>query len=98
MIPNGELVTFYDGTTSLGTAALVNGSAIYTTPALPAGTHAITAVYGGDGAFQPATGTLQGGQTVNPAGRKATGQEAPQQEQKSDGAGGQRTTITESKK
>jgi len=38
------------------------------------------------------------GQTVNPAGRKATGQEPPQQEAKSDGAGGQRQTITESKK
>jgi len=38
------------------------------------------------------------GQTVNPAGRKATGQEPPQQETKSDGAGGQRQTITESKK
>jgi len=34
------------------------------------------------------------GQTVSPAGRKATGQEPPQQEQKSDG----RSTITESKK
>jgi len=34
------------------------------------------------------------GQTVNPAGRKASGQEAPQQEEKSDG----RSTITESKK
>jgi hypothetical protein len=34
------------------------------------------------------------GQTVSPAGRKASGQEAPQQETKSDG----RSTITESKK
>lgn len=34
------------------------------------------------------------GQTVNPAGRKASGQEAPQMEEKSDG----RTTITESQK
>jgi hypothetical protein len=34
------------------------------------------------------------GQTVSPAGRKASGQEAPQQEQKSDG----RSTITESSK
>lgn len=38
------------------------------------------------------------GQTVNPAGRKASGQETPQQEEKPDGAGGTRTTITESKK
>jgi hypothetical protein len=34
------------------------------------------------------------GQTVSPAGRKASGQEPPQQETKSDG----RSTITESKK
>jgi hypothetical protein len=34
------------------------------------------------------------GQTVSPAGRKASGQEPPQQEEKSDG----RSTITESKK
>ncbi len=38
------------------------------------------------------------GMTENPAGRKASGQDAPQQETKSDGAGGQRSTITESSK
>lgn len=36
------------------------------------------------------------GQNDNPAGRKATGQEMPHVEQKSDGQGGQRTTIAES--
>jgi hypothetical protein len=34
------------------------------------------------------------GQTVSPAGRKASGQEPPHQEEKSDG----RTTVSESKK
>lgn len=38
------------------------------------------------------------GLTENPAGRKATGGAPPQQEQKSDGNGGSRQTITESKK
>jgi hypothetical protein len=38
------------------------------------------------------------GMTTNPAGRKASGESAPQQEEKSDGEGGQRTTITESDK
>ena len=38
------------------------------------------------------------GMTVNPAGRKASGQEAPQMEEKSDGDGGTRQTITESDK
>jgi len=37
------------------------------------------------------------GQTVNPAGRKASGQEPPQQETKNDEPGG-RQTVTESKK
>lgn len=38
------------------------------------------------------------GMTENPAGRKASGGAAPAPEQKSDGAGGQRQTITESDK
>jgi hypothetical protein len=38
------------------------------------------------------------GMTTNPAGRKASGQEAPKAETKSDGAGGERQTITESPK
>lgn len=38
------------------------------------------------------------GMTENPAGRKASGQEAPQAEEKSDGDGGTRQTITESRK
>lgn len=38
------------------------------------------------------------GLVANSAGRKASGQEAPQAEEKSDGEGGSRGTITESKK
>jgi hypothetical protein len=38
------------------------------------------------------------GMTESPAGRKASGGAAPKQETKSDGEGGQRTTITESEK
>ena len=38
------------------------------------------------------------GMTENPAGRKASGQQAPKQETKADGGGGQRTTTTESPK
>jgi uncharacterized repeat protein (TIGR03803 family) len=42
-------VTFYDGATALGTGALdATGTATYSTDALTAGAHAITAVYGGD--------------------------------------------------
>lgn len=36
------------------------------------------------------------GMTENPAGRKASGQQAPQQEEKATGDGGSRSTITES--
>jgi hypothetical protein len=41
---------------------------------------------------------LQIGMTENPAGRKASGGAPPKSETKSDGDGGERTTITESKK
>jgi hypothetical protein len=41
-------VTFFDGSTQLGTATLSAGSAPYTTSSLAAGTHSITAQYGGD--------------------------------------------------
>ena len=40
-------VSFYDGSTLLGTASLNSGVAAYTTSSLAAGTHSITAVYAG---------------------------------------------------
>ncbi|MGM4907587.1 Ig-like domain repeat protein [Tardiphaga sp. 866_E4_N2_1] len=45
--PTGT-VTFMDGTATLGTGTLSSGLATLTTSALISGTHAITAVYGGD--------------------------------------------------
>ena len=48
-------VTFYDGSTSLGTAALNSGAAILTTTALAVGTHRVTAVYGGTGNYAGST-------------------------------------------
>ncbi|HEY2158367.1 MAG TPA: Ig-like domain-containing protein, partial [Isosphaeraceae bacterium] len=45
--PSGS-VTFYDGTTSLGQATLVNGWATLTTSSLSGGGHAVTAVYTGN--------------------------------------------------
>lgn len=38
-------VSFYDGTTLLGTATLSSGVGVYTTSSLVAGTHSVTAVY-----------------------------------------------------
>lgn len=54
-------VTFFDGTTLLGSTPLNDtttpASASLTTPSLTAGTHNITAQYTGDGDFQGAAGT-----------------------------------------
>jgi hypothetical protein len=58
-IPDGGLVTFYDGTIPLGTATLAGGVAGYTTALLSAKTHNIKAVYGGDQAFKPSSALLK---------------------------------------
>ena len=47
--PTGGTVTFMDGSTVLGSAPLSNGIATFSTTALGAGTHALTATYSGDG-------------------------------------------------
>jgi len=53
--PDGETVTFMDGSTELGTGALSGGSASFTTSALAVGTSKITAVYGSDFDFGGST-------------------------------------------
>ncbi len=63
--PTGT-VSFYDGTTLLGTGTLNSGVATYSTSALSVGTHSMTAVYGGDTNFLGSTsGVLK--QVVNQA-------------------------------
>ena len=53
--PTGTM-TFFDGATQLGTAAVsFPGKATWTTSALGSGSHSITAAYGGDGAFTGST-------------------------------------------
>jgi hypothetical protein len=47
-IPNGDLVTFKDGATTLATVALSGGTATLNTANLTLGTHSITATYKGD--------------------------------------------------
>jgi hypothetical protein len=67
-IPNRGTVTFYDGTTALGTVTATpsapfarTGTAVFTTSSLLVGSHAITAQYSGDawpgigGAAAPST-------------------------------------------
>ena len=51
-IPTGT-VTFTDGSTTLGTATLAGGQAIFTNAGLQVGTHSIVATYTGDGNFLP---------------------------------------------
>ena len=46
--PDGELVTFADGSTTLGTAPLMSGTATFSTSSLAIGDHTITATYMGD--------------------------------------------------
>jgi C1A family cysteine protease len=53
----GSLI-FMDGSTKLGTAQLSNGTAIFTTSALSAGAHAITALYPGDSNLGTTTSAL----------------------------------------
>lgn len=52
---NGESVTFYNGSTSLGTGVLSSGIATLRVTSLPVGTDKITAVYAGDSTFQGST-------------------------------------------
>ena len=49
-VPTGS-VAFRDGTTTLGTAPLTNGSATFTTSALSTGTHSMVGAYSGDSNF-----------------------------------------------
>ena len=62
--PTGT-VTFKDGGATLGTGTLSAREAKYTTSTLAVGSHSITAVYGGDGNFNPSTSPVLT-QKVNP--------------------------------
>jgi hypothetical protein len=53
--PDGETVTFEQGTNVLGTGVLSGGTATFSTSALPVGTKAIKAIYGGDAIFISST-------------------------------------------
>lgn len=55
VIPNGETVTFYNGTNAIGTGSTANGAALFTTSTLGVGTDTITATYAGDANYQTST-------------------------------------------
>jgi hypothetical protein len=65
-IPAGELVTFFDGATNLGSVALVQGRAALKTSSLSARTHSIKAMYPGDPSFQGSAGTITQVVDLNP--------------------------------
>jgi len=58
-VPDGELVSFYDGVTALGTTSTSGGIAIFSTGVLSAKTHAVKAIYAGDSRFKTSSGTTQ---------------------------------------
>ncbi len=58
-IPDGELVTFYDGTTAIGTGTTAGGVATFTTSSLTVKTHTIKATYAGDDTFEPSAGSVE---------------------------------------
>src|SRR5437870_1598259 len=69
-VPTGT-VTFRDGATVLGTATLVNGSASISISTLAAGSHPLTAAYGGSATFAASTSAVVT-QVVNAPAAAAT--------------------------
>ena len=63
-VPDGEVVTFFNGTTMIGTGTTASGIAKFTTSSLTVGTHTIKATYAGDAEFKPSTGKVT--QVVQP--------------------------------
>lgn len=53
--PDGEMLTFAEGSVTLGTAALSGGIATFTTSGLATGPHNVTAAYAGDSKLAPST-------------------------------------------
>lgn len=53
--PNGEIITFEQGTTVMGTGALSDGTATFSISSLKVGTKSIKAVYGGDASYAAST-------------------------------------------
>lgn len=59
IIPEGELMAFYDGINALGQVKLAGGTAVLTTSGLSPKTHNIGATYVGDEAFRLGSGHVQ---------------------------------------
>jgi hypothetical protein len=57
--PNGEVVTFYNGKTEIGTGTTTGGVATLTTSFSKAGTYTIKASYPGDAFRKKSSGTVK---------------------------------------
>jgi hypothetical protein len=79
VVPNGELVTFFDGMTAIGTGATANGVATFATSSLTKKTHTIMATYAGDATFKPSTGTVKQIVTQYSTATKLTSNRNPSQ-------------------
>ena len=64
-IPDGDIVTFLDGGSVIGTSATSYGSATFTTPSLSVGSHNVTAAFSSDGTLAASTSTPAISQVVN---------------------------------
>jgi len=71
-IPSGGTVTFQNGSSVLGSAPLVNGSASLST-VLPVGTYSVTATYGGTATYGSSTSTTSAGYIFDLAGNGTFG-------------------------
>ena len=69
--PDGEIITFKNGSAVLGTGPLSGGSASLTSSSLPVGTFTITATYPGDSTFGASTSPVLK-QVVNPTSKYTT--------------------------
>lgn len=58
-VPDGEVVTFFDGATAIGTGQSSSGVAMFTTSSLTVGTHTIKATYLGDAEFKPSSSAVK---------------------------------------
>jgi hypothetical protein len=65
--PTGTVQFQIDGSNFGNPVTLSGGSATISTGSLAAGSHTVSAIYSGDSNFASSTGTLSGGQSVNPA-------------------------------
>jgi hypothetical protein len=61
-IPDGGLVSFYNGSTVIGTSTTAGSRAALTTSSLTVGTHQIKAIYGGEVLLKTSRGRVE--QTV----------------------------------